>query len=52
MFHPFYIGPSRNFFNSIPFWTIFSAPNAPIRVVQILIGHQKQWNLLFGFGSL
>ncbi len=31
-------------FISIPFLTIFNAPNAPIRRVQVLFRHQKQWS--------
>ncbi len=31
-----------NFLNFIPFLTIFSAPNVPIREVQVLFGHQEQ----------
>jgi hypothetical protein len=34
----------RNFFNSIPFFMIFHAQNAPIRGVQALFKHQKQWS--------
>jgi hypothetical protein len=31
-------------FNFIPFLTIFSALNMPIRGVQVLFKHQKQWS--------
>jgi hypothetical protein len=34
----------HNFLNSIPFFMIFSVPNAPIKRVQVLFGHQKQWS--------
>jgi hypothetical protein len=37
----------HNFLNSIPFFTIFSAPNAPIGGVQLLIKHKK--NAAFPF---
>jgi hypothetical protein len=40
----------HNFFNFIPFLTIFSAPYAPIKGVQIFFGHKKQWNPPLGFG--
>jgi hypothetical protein len=38
-----------NFFNYIPLLMSFNALEAPIRGVQILFGHWKQWNLVFGF---
>jgi hypothetical protein len=34
----------HNFFNPILFLTNFSAPNMPIRRVQVLFKHKKQWN--------
>jgi hypothetical protein len=42
-FIPFTLG-GYNFFNSIPFSTIFSVLDVPIGGVQVLFGHQKQWN--------
>jgi hypothetical protein len=39
----------RNFLNSNPFFTIFSAPDAPTEGVQVLIGHQKQQSPPLGF---
>ncbi len=35
----------HNFLNSIPFFTISNAPNVPIRKVQVLFRHIKQWSL-------
>jgi hypothetical protein len=40
----------HNFFNSIPFLMIFSAPNVLIGGVQILFKHQENWSLPLGFG--
>ncbi len=40
----------HNFFNSIPFFTIFDTLNAPIGGIQVLFKHHKQWSLTFGFG--
>jgi hypothetical protein len=40
---PLYLG-GRNFFNSIPFLTIFNAPHALIGGVQVFFGHHKQWS--------
>jgi len=37
-----------NFLNSILFSMIFNVPNTPIGGVQVLFGHQKQWNLHLG----
>jgi hypothetical protein len=34
-----------NFFNFISFLTIFNALETPIKKVQILFRHQKQWSL-------
>ncbi len=39
-----------NYFNSIPFLTIFNVPNAPIKGVQIFFGHQKQQSPPLGSG--
>jgi hypothetical protein len=50
VFHPVYFGPGHNFFNFVPFFMIISVPNVPIRGVQILIGHQKEWSFPFGSG--
>ncbi len=36
-----------NFLKSIPFWTMFSLPDAPIRGVQILFGHKNNRALSF-----
>jgi len=38
------------FLNSIPFLMIFNVPNAPIKGVQVLFGHQKQQNPPFESG--
>jgi len=35
----------HNFFNDIPFLTIFSAPDTLIGRVEILVKQQKQWSL-------
>ncbi len=40
----------HNILNSISFLMIFSAPNVPIRRVQVLFRHQKQWNHPLGSG--
>jgi hypothetical protein len=41
----------HNFLNSIVlFLTIFNKPNASIKEIQVLFGHQKQPSLLLGFG--
>jgi hypothetical protein len=40
----------RNFLNSNPFLTIFSARDVPIRGVQVLLGHHKQQSLPLGSG--
>ncbi len=39
-----------NFINLFFFLTIFNVLDAPIKRVQILFGHQKQWSPLLGFG--
>jgi hypothetical protein len=46
---PFILG-DHNFINSIPYSAIFNAPNVPIKRVQVLFGHQKQWSPPLGFG--
>jgi len=46
---PLYFG-GCNFPNSNLFLTIFSAPNVPIKKVQVLSRHQKQWSSPFGSG--
>jgi hypothetical protein len=40
----------HNFLGFISFLTNFSAPKVLIRGVQIVFGHQKQWNPSLGFG--
>jgi len=40
----------NDFFNFISFLMIFSATEALIGQVQVLFGHQKQWNPPSGFG--
>jgi hypothetical protein len=45
---PFTLG-GHNFLNHILFLTIFDVSYAPIEGVQVLLGHQKQQNLLLGF---
>jgi hypothetical protein len=46
---PFTLG-GRNFLISNPFSTIVSVSDASGKGVQVLFGHQKQWNLPLGFG--
>jgi hypothetical protein len=48
-FDPFYF-EGCNFLNFISFLMIFSAPNVPIREVQVLFGHHKQGNPPLGSG--
>ncbi len=38
----------HNFFNSIPFFTIFNALDAPIEGVQVLFRRKKKWSLPLG----
>ncbi len=45
---PFILG-GHNFFYYISFLTIFNAPKVPIKRIQVLFGHQKQWNPPLGF---
>jgi hypothetical protein len=40
---PYTLG-GHNFLNFIPFLIIFNALKAPIKGVQVLLRHQKQWN--------
>jgi hypothetical protein len=40
----------HNFFNSISFFTIFSALDAPIGGVQVLFRRKKKWSPPLGFG--
>jgi hypothetical protein len=42
----------HNFFNPIPFLTIFGAINAPIGGVQVLFRHQKKWSPFFNLAYL
>jgi hypothetical protein len=37
-----------NFFNSNPFFMIFSVSNVPIKRIQVLFGHQEQQSPPFG----
>jgi hypothetical protein len=39
----------HNFLNFIPFFTFFSALDAPIEGVQVLFEHKKKWNPPLGF---
>jgi hypothetical protein len=42
----------HNFLNSIPFFMIFSALNAPTRKVQVLFRHEKKWTPPLGSSLL